>query len=227
VPGYLKVFRQGKEILDEAIKGCRWLDARAEPSEAVVAPYYWSCLFHGERAKIEYGVFKAAMRQAGDEYGFGFTQQPGYMYEMFRKPNAYANKGCPYNCSHYDGVVDWKPGMCPVSEDVIPRIVSTNNMALDLAVYRRKAACMKKAIALAESGKVAPLAYAEMELRILDLVKERGQLEPIEAVAAFDANGWGHYDEHTMLAAMEGLRERSPRKLSHAGPRKFAYHEMG
>jgi hypothetical protein len=29
-----------------------------------------------------------------------------------------------------------------------------------------------------------------------------------------------------MLAAMEGLRERYPRKLSHAGPRKFAYHEL-
>jgi hypothetical protein len=99
-------------------------------------------------------------------------------------------------------------------------------MSLDMAAYTRKAECMKKAIALARSGKVMPLAYDEMELHVLDLVKERGQLEPIEAVALFDARGWGHHDEHTMLGTMEGLRERSPRKLSHAGPRKFAYHEM-
>ena len=226
VPGYLRTFRAGKAVLDDAIKGCSWLERREEQPDSLVSPYHWACLFHGERAGVPYGVFKAAMRQAGDEYGFGFTQQPGYLYEMFRRPNAYAGKGCPYNCGHYDGKVEWKQGMCPVSEDVIPRIVSTGNMSLDMASYAAKAACMKGAIALAESGKVAPLAYDEMELRVLDLVKERGQLEPMEAVELFDARGWGHHDEHTMLAVMEGLRERAPRKLSHAGPRKFAYHEM-
>ncbi len=227
VPGYLKVFREGKEVLDEAIRGCSWLDPRVAPPDSEVAPYFWSCLFRGERKGIPYGVFKAAMRQAGDEYGFGFTQQPGYLYEMFRRPNAYGNRGCPYNCGHYVGAVDWKSGMCPVAEDVIPRIVSTNNMSLDPAFYHRKAAAMRKAISLAESGKAAPLQYDETELRLLDLVKERGPLEPMEAVVLFDQNGWGHFDEHGMLATMEGLRERYPRKLSHAGPRKFAYHELG
>ncbi len=226
VPGYLEAFRRGKEILDEAIRGCRWLDPRTPPAGSVVAPYFWSCLFRGERQSIPYGVFKAAMRQAGDEYGFGFTQQPGYLYEMFRGPRAYGNKGCPYNCGHYAGKVDWRPGLCPVAEDVIPRIVSTNNMSLESAAYERKARCMREAIRLAESGKVKPLEYDETELRILDLVKERGQLEPMEAVALFDERGWGHLDEHGMLATMEGLRERFPRKLSHAGPRKFSYHEL-
>ena len=227
VPGYLEVFRQGKIVLDEAIAGCGWLDARTELEGAEVAPYFWSCLFRGERAKVEYGVFKAAMRQAGGEYGFGFTQQPGYLYDMFRNPNAYGNKGCPYNCHLYSGKVDWKPGLCPVAEDVIPRIVSTGNMSLDPASYRKKAAAMRQAIALAESGTVKPLEYDETELRVLDLVEERGSLEPIEAVRLFDERGWGHFDEHGMLATMEGLRERHPRKLSHAGPRKFVYHDLG
>jgi hypothetical protein len=194
--------------------------------ESGVAPYFWSCIFRGERAGVEYGVFKAAMRQADGDYGFGFTQQPGYMYDMFRKPNAYGNRGCPYNCHLYDGKVDWPAGMCPTAEDVIPRIVSTNNMSLDLDSYRRRAAAMRKAIELAKSGKVAPLEYDETELRILDLVKEVGPLEPMQAVALFDERGWGHFDEHGMLATMEGLRERYPRKLSHAGPRKFAYHDL-
>jgi perosamine synthetase len=226
VPGYLEVFRQGKEILDEAIAGCAWLDPRTPLPEAVVAPYYWSCIFRGERAGIPYGVFRAAMRQAGGGYGFGFTQRPGYLYEMFRRPNAYGNKGCPYNCHLYEGVVDWKAGMCPVAEDTIPRIVSTNNMSLEPAYYRARAEAMKRAIALAQSGNVEPLEYDETELRVLELVKERGALEPMEAIALFDEKGWGHLDEHSMLATMEGLRERQPRKLSHAGPRKFAYHEL-
>jgi perosamine synthetase len=226
VSGYLDTFRQGREILDEAIAGCEWLDARTPLPDAVVAPYQWSCIFRGERAGIEYGAFKAAMRQAGGGYGFGFTQRPGYLYEMFRKPNAYGNKGCPYNCHLYDGVVDWKPGLCPVAEDIIPRLVSTNNMSLDLASYRERAAVMKKAIAIARSGKVQPLEYDQTELRVLDLVKQHRQLEPMEAIALFDRQGWGHFDEHGMFGVMEGLRERFPRKLSHAGPRKFAYHEL-
>jgi perosamine synthetase len=226
VPGYLRIFREGKEVLDDAVKGCEWLDARAVLPGSVVAPYIWSCIFRGERAGIPYGVFKAAMRQAGGEFGFGSTQQPGYLYEMFRRPHAYGNKGCPYDCGHYAGVVDWKPGLCPVAEDVIPRIVSTNNMSLDPASYVKRAATMKKAIELTESRAVEPLQYDETELRVLDLVKERGNLEPIDVVALFDEKGWGHFDEFGMLATMEGLRERYPRKLSHAGPRKFAYHEL-
>ena len=227
VPGYLKAYREGKKVLDEAIAGCTWLDRRKSRDEAGVAPYLWSCIYRGERAGIEYGVFKAAMRQAGGEYGFGFTQQPGYMYEMFRRPHAYGDKGCPYNCHLYDGVVDWKPGLCPVAEDVIPRIVSTSNMSLEPASYPVRAAAMRKAIALAESGNVKPLEYDRTENRVLELVKEHGSLEPTEAIALFDKKGWEHLDEHGMLATMEGLRERCPRKLSHAGPRKFAYHELG
>ncbi len=100
-------------------------------------------------------------------------------------------------------------------------------MSLDPASYRKKAAAMQQAIALAQSGTVKPLEYDETELRVLDLVKELGSLEPVEAVRLFDEQGWGHFDEHGMLATMEGLRERHPRKLSHAGPRKFVYHDLG
>ena len=76
---------------------------------------------------------------------------------MFRNPNAYGNKGCPYNCHLYNGVVDWKAGMCPVAEDVIPRMVYVNNMSHDMVRYRHLAEVMKEAIILAESGNVAPL----------------------------------------------------------------------
>jgi len=45
-------------------------------------------------------------------------------------------------------------------------------------------------------------------------------------IAVFDKRKWGHFDEHSMFAIMEGLRDRFPQKLSHAGPRKFAYHKL-
>ena len=54
------------KALEEAIAGCSWLDSRKATLGSVVAPYFWSCLFHGERKGIDLGVFKAALRQAGE-----------------------------------------------------------------------------------------------------------------------------------------------------------------
>jgi len=226
VPGYLKIYRQGKKILDAAIKDCAWLDERKVLKGGNPAPYTWAAIFRGERKRIEYGVFKAAVKQAGGLFGFGFTQRPGYMYAMFRRPNAYNNKGCPYNCHMYKGNVNWKAGMCPKAEDVIPRLVTTSNMQLTMKAYKQRAAILKKAIKLTESGKVEPLEYTDLDKKILKLVKEHKQLEPIEVIGIFDKKGWGHYDEHSMFRQMENLREYFPYKLSHAGPRKYAYHDL-
>jgi len=225
VPGYLESYRKSKKVLDEAIAGCSWLDERKVLPGSVVSPYVWSCVFRGEREGVDYGVFKAALREAGGGIGTGFTQRPAYMYEMFRKPRAYGEKGCPYNCHLYGGRVDWKEGLCPVAEDVIPRLVSTGNM-VGVKEARRKAKILKAAVRLAESGKVEPLDYSEMERKVLDLVKDDGPLEPMEVIGILDGAASRHFDEHGMFALMENLRDRFPYKLSHAGPRKYAYHDL-
>lgn len=225
VPGYLKQYAVGAQVLDEAIAGCSWLDRRAELPGSVVAPYFWSCLFHGERREIDYMVFKAALRQAGASFGTGFLQVPAYMYAFLRNPNAYGNKGCPYNCHLYTGRVDWKAGLCPVAEDVIPRLVHTNVM-VPLEKARAAAAALREAIKLAESGNVQPLTYTDLDKRVLQVVQERGPIDPIAVIAAFDERGWEHLDEHRMWTIMENLRDRHPYRLSHAGPRSFAYHDL-
>lgn len=224
VPGYIATYREGRAILDEAIEDCDWLESRKELPGSDVAPYHWSCVFKGEARDIDVNVFRAAIAQAELFLGIGFTQRPGYMYAFFREPNAYGNKGCPYNCHLYGKEVDWKPGLCPVAEDVIPRIVNTNNMK-SVDDIRETAEKLRKAIQLAESGDVKPLAYSDLEKQVLQFVKERGPVEPIEAVEEIPVNG-RRVDEHGMLMLMEGLRDRFPYKLAHAGPRKFSYHDL-
>jgi dTDP-4-amino-4,6-dideoxygalactose transaminase len=222
VPGYLKAYKQGRKILDAAIAGCKWLDARAEPAGSDVSPYLWSCLFQGERAGIEYGVLRAALAQAGGGFGMGFIQRPAYLYSLFRHPELYGRPGWPFG---YTGKLQTEAGVCPVAEDVIPRIVNTNNM-VSVAACRKKAGILKRAIKLAQAGTVKPLAYSDAEKKVLALVKSQGPLEPNEVLAIFEKNKWQHFDEHGMFAMMEGLRDRFPYKLSHAGPRKFAYHDL-
>ena len=91
---------------------------------------------------------------------------------------------------------------------------------------RRKARLLRKAIELAESGKVKPLQYSDAERKVLALVRDTGPMEPTEVIAEFDRRKWPHMNEHGMFAVMEGLRDRFPYKLSHAGPRKYAYHDL-
>ncbi len=225
VPGYLEEYREGAKALDEAIAGCAWLDPRRPLAGSVVAPYFWGGFFRGERKNIDYGVFKAALRQAGGGFGTGFLQVPAYMYDILRKPNAYGNKGCPYNCHLYTGKVDWQAGLCPVAEDVIPRIVHTNVMVPKEKAFRA-AEALRKAITLTESGNVEPLTYTDVDKRVLAVVKESGPIDPIGVIRIFDERGWEHFDEHGMWTVMENLRDRYPYRLSHAGPRSFAYHDL-
>jgi hypothetical protein len=65
-----------------------------------------------------------------------------------------------------------------------------------------------------------------MDKRVLELVREKGPLEPSEVARLFDEAGWQHLDEHGMWTTMENLRDRFPYKLSRSGPRKYTYHEL-
>jgi perosamine synthetase len=210
LPKYLELYRKSQEILNEAIAGCAWLDPRTSISGNLVAPYFWSCLFHGEDKGVDYDIFKAALRQVGAPFGTGFLQVPAYLYDLFRL---------------YSGKQDVPVGLCPVAEDVIPRIVHTNNMITPEKAHK-VAASLKDAIHLTESGNVLPLAYTDLDKKILETVRKLGPSEPIELINFFDAKGWEHLDEHTMFMLMEDLRGRTPYKLSHAGPRKFIFHDL-
>ena len=226
IPGYLKTYRQGKNIFDAAVADCSWLDARKEIPGSTVAPYSWSCIFRGERKKIDYGVFKAALAQAGGGfYGgrfyVGFTQRPAYLYSLFRNPEKFGKKGWPFG---HKGI-NVKEGLCPVAEDIIPRVVLITNM-ITVAECRKQERVLRKAIKLAESGNVKPLTYSKLDKKVLELVKNYGPLEPMEVIRIFDKKKWEHFVEYEMLAIMEGLRDRFPYKLSHAGPRAFAYHDL-
>jgi perosamine synthetase len=225
VPEQMKEYLAGKQLLDEAIAGCKWLEPRTLIPGGSVVPYFWSCMFRGEQHGMQFDVFKAALRQVDSPIRTGYLQVPGYMYEYLRRPIAYGDKGCPYNCHLYDGVVDWPDGLCPVAEDTIPRIVHTDNM-VELSKAAHAAETLKAAIQLAESGQVPPLTYSELDHRILDVVKEKGPLEPMEVVSEFLERGWEQFEEGGMWNAMENLRYCYPYKLSHAGPRKFAYHDL-
>jgi dTDP-4-amino-4,6-dideoxygalactose transaminase len=228
VPGYLKEYRKGKVYLDEVVDGCDWLEKRAIPPGGGVSPYAYACIFRGDKKGYSARALMNALEASGGtgplRFGLGFTQRPAYQYDFFRVPRAYGDKGCPYNCHLYKGKVDLSDGQCPVAEDVIPRLVTTSNMVYS-SLMRKKAAVMKKAIAMVEAGAAPHDQYSDVQLAVLDIVEALQPVAPDKVAKELKKKGIELSPVQTR-EVMEALRSRYPRKLSYAGPERFAYHDL-
>jgi len=151
VEGYLEEYRRSYAILSEAIAGCAWLQPRAIKPGCGNSPYIFSFLFRGERRGVSLDDFKQALFDTGESFNIGFTQVPAYRYKLFTQPMAYQNKGCPLRgCPYYEGDYEYRPGLCPTAEAVLPILVNTPCM-IGEAQARRVADALRSAIAKAEA----------------------------------------------------------------------------
>ncbi len=129
VKGYLEVYRQSYAVFSAALEGCDWLQPREIRPGSGNSPYWFSFAFRGEEHGVSYEAFKRALFETGGPWMVGFTQVPAYRYKLFRTPLAYQNKGCPlHGCPYYHGSYEYRDGLCPVAEDLIPRLVTTSCM---------------------------------------------------------------------------------------------------
>ena len=150
VKGYIEEYQKSYRVLDEAVADCEWLQARAVKEGCGNSPYLFSCLFRGDAKGIELDGFKQALFDTGESFNVGFTQVPAYKYKLFRQPMAYQNKGCPtHNCPYYEGDYEYKDGLCPTAEAILPRLVSINCMVAE-DTAQRIADALRRAIAKVE-----------------------------------------------------------------------------
>ena len=224
IKSYLKEYLKGKEHLDRVVDGCDWLQKRVPPRGGGISPYQYACVFRGDEREYSARGLINALNSLGVRFGLGFTQRPAYLYDFFRVPRAYGDVGCPYDCHHYKGKVDWRPGLCPVAEDILPRIITTSNMTR-AAECRVKAGALKKAIAMVEAGKAPHDTYTREQKLILDIVQARQPVSPPEVQKALKRKRVT-LPVSQVADLMERLRSGFPRKLSHAGPERFAYHDL-
>jgi hypothetical protein len=97
-------------------------------------------------------AFQQGLFDSGDLWNVGFTQVPAYKYKLFTQPLAYQNKGCPTNgCAYYKGDYEYRDGLCPTAEAILPRLVNTNCMISE-ENSKQVAEGLRKAIEAAEKG---------------------------------------------------------------------------
>jgi dTDP-4-amino-4,6-dideoxygalactose transaminase len=140
-------------LLTDAIAGCRWLQPRRVPAAATQSGYWFACTWQGDRHGLDYARFKQLNEDLGIGLRFGFNETPPYQYEFFRKGDVFGN-GVPYHTPPFTKLSDYRyrDGLCPVIENLMPRLVTVNLIFLPVEEARRKAALLRKAIELTEKG---------------------------------------------------------------------------
>jgi perosamine synthetase len=142
------------KIFNDAIAGCKWLETRKVPKEAVQAGYWFACKWTGDKLGMSYSRFKQLNTKLKTGLRFGFNQVAPYEYEFFKKAKAYGKYGCPNSCPHYVAKSDYRyeKGLCPVVEDVMPRLVTANLIFLPIDEAKRNAERLRKTIDMMDKG---------------------------------------------------------------------------
>jgi len=140
-------------IFNAAIADCRWLKQRLVPKEAVQAGYWFACKWEGDKFGMDYRRFKKLNEKLGIGLRFGFNETAPYEFEFFRKAKAYGHQ-CPYKCPFYlkRSNYVYRRGLCPVVEDVMPRLITVNLIFLSIEEAKRQAKKLRRAVEIMDEG---------------------------------------------------------------------------
>lgn len=63
----------------------------------------------------------------GVKIGCGYVK-PLYLQPLYQQQLLYGDKGCPFNCPHYAGNIDYREGLCPVCEKMFYKELITHEL---------------------------------------------------------------------------------------------------
>jgi perosamine synthetase len=148
----LNYYNTTHAILNEAIKGCKWLKPRLVPNNAKVGSYWFACKWEGDKYGLDYNKFKKLNKDLGIGLRFGFNEVAPYEYDFFRQSTAYGHPDCPGRCPIYTAKSDYRyhKGLCPNVEDVMQRLVTARLIFISIDEAKIMAEKIHEAIGLME-----------------------------------------------------------------------------
>ncbi len=134
------LYNKTLKIFNDAIKDCKWLKNRVVPKDAIQSGYWFACTWEGDKHNLDYERFKKLSEEEGLELRFGFNQVAPYKFDLFKKPTLYKHPYCPTLCPYYTEVSNYryKKGLCPVVEDLMPRLITVNLIFMSIEEAERK-----------------------------------------------------------------------------------------
>jgi len=130
-PEYVAGLQAVARLYDDAVAGCDWITLQRAGPEAVHTFHLWAATFWGDRKGISLDDFRQALQRHECDVSIGYTGMPAYRHRLIASRMGYG-RGCPLDCPHYAGMGNQYPdGLCPVAEEVIPRILLVYTFADD------------------------------------------------------------------------------------------------
>jgi perosamine synthetase len=141
-------------ILNGAVKDCKWLKNRLVRDEATQSGYWFACKWEGDKHGFDYAKFKKLNQELEIGLRFGFNEVAPYQYDFFKKGDIYGN-GVPFHTPPFTKMSDYKyrDGLCPVVEDVMPRLVTVSLIFLSIDEAKEVARKLRKAVNIMERDK--------------------------------------------------------------------------
>jgi dTDP-4-amino-4,6-dideoxygalactose transaminase len=143
--GYVESAIANAQPYEEAIRGVEWIRPQRVPGDRKHSYHIWGAAFEGDRFGITRERFVAAIEAAGVNINVGYIQKAPYLYDTYTVPLAYG-RGCPMHCPLQLREMNYRPGLCPVAEDLMPRLMITGTVGT-LAMHQENAARLREAIA--------------------------------------------------------------------------------
>jgi dTDP-4-amino-4,6-dideoxygalactose transaminase len=140
------------KILNDAIKDCKWLRTRNIPEDTVQSGYWFACTWEGDKYGLDYNRFKKLDADMNIGLRFGFNEVAAYEFDLFRQSTLYGHVDCPIRCPIYtqNSQYRYKRGLCPTTEELMPRLVTVNLIFLSIGEAKRIAEKLQEAIYIME-----------------------------------------------------------------------------
>lgn len=152
VDDYIAEYTANLHEFNAAVEGCEYLRLRHVPEEANHVGYNWACTWEGDKLGLDIEDFKAAVKAQGLNLRFGFIGKPAYQFDLFRASTAYNLPDCPVRCPFYKSDYRYREGLCPVAEDLMPRLISTGLIEVPPDEAKRRAERLHAAIHVLARG---------------------------------------------------------------------------
>ncbi len=141
------------EMYLEAIDGCSWLTPQHTPDDCVNSYWTFVCRFDEEGCGDSWDAFRDRFRELGGDFVYGAWQLT-YNEPVFQD-RSFLGGSFPVDTEIYKGQHrSWQPGLCPVAEELQPRLMQFKTNYMDLGVARRCADALKAAIDSFDSAPV-------------------------------------------------------------------------
>ncbi|MFC2019183.1 DegT/DnrJ/EryC1/StrS family aminotransferase [Chloroflexota bacterium] len=131
-------------LYQEVIAGCDWLIPQYVPEGYTNAYYTFAAKFEGKDVGISWKDFRNKYMEYGGE-GIYAAWSVVYLETVFQTRNFYG-KGCPLNCPLYKGTIDYEKGLCPVAEEIQPKIMQFVNNYSSIEEAEPKVEALRKTI---------------------------------------------------------------------------------